>query len=339
MADYYVTPAGAGAKDGAAWASAFGEAEFETEIEGGADAGDIYYIAGGDYTLDSAYATATQDGTGTAPITWVGVKTGTTNEPPIITDWAMGKINGAADDRPVFICAANAITFGDCYKIMNITFTGTSATMITTATDTTFFNCKIVQQSSTANRVGISGATAPLYVMCEFCGLVGTGVVGRGFSYSSACNFYFCWFHDLNTGIYAPTSGQNARVIFCVFEDCTLYGAYGTAMRWQILNCTFNDCGAAIYTTSTVMLVMNNILEGCTASGISSDSQDDGGIYWNNHGDNARNTDMWLNVATTLPHGDLNNTTGDPVFDADGNLSLGAASPCIDAGKSAILGT
>lgn len=47
-ADYYVTPEGAGAKDGSSWDNAFGVEEFRTQAAANAN-GDIYHLAGGLY--------------------------------------------------------------------------------------------------------------------------------------------------------------------------------------------------------------------------------------------------------------------------------------------------
>lgn len=49
-ANYYVTPDGAGAKDGSSWDNAFGVAEFRTQAENNAN-GDVYYFEGGLYNL------------------------------------------------------------------------------------------------------------------------------------------------------------------------------------------------------------------------------------------------------------------------------------------------
>ena len=53
MANKYVTPAGAGSKDGTSWDNAFGATEFFTDIVTGGTlaTGDTYYIYTGTYTL------------------------------------------------------------------------------------------------------------------------------------------------------------------------------------------------------------------------------------------------------------------------------------------------
>lgn len=339
MAVYYVTAAGAGSKDGSTWGNALGEAEFETSLEGAAAAGDIYYIMQGTYTLDSAYDSSSRDGTAAAPISLVGVKTGTTAEPPTIADLSDANLSGGADDRPLFECGANAVTFGDYYKLMCLRFATTAAAGIALGVYALGYNCRAINSSATNDRLAWSTGADSAFVCCEGGGLPGTGVVCRAFSMASRSKILFCYAHDCRTGLYASSTSFYVAA-FCVFEDCSLYGvASAVGIVATLLNNTFNDCVVAVKPGSGTIIAINNILEGCSTAGFSNSSQLDASFYLSNHGNDARNTDMWVNVATTFPHGDLNNTTGDPLFDGDGNLSLQSGSPCIGAGLSAILGT
>ena len=337
-ATMYVTPAGAGAKTGATWAAAMGEAEFEADLEAGAEAGDIYYVAGGNYTLDSAYDASARDGTAIGPISIIGVKTGTSAEPPVWADWADGNMAGGADERPIFICAANAVAFGDYYKLFNISFTTTVSSNVGSGTGNVLFNCKSTQQSPTANRYAFNLGNDTSAIFCEACGLVGTGVVGQLFRMgTSTC--VFCWAHDGQTGFYL--NAVRARVLFCVMEDLSVTGINCVAASgFTILNNTIHDCVVGITgNAATLTIIVNNLLEGCTTDGIIFSTQTDGNFFWKNHGDDARNNDMWDGVAVTMPHMDAAVSTGDPLFDGDGNLSLGAGSPCINNAVTPILGT
>ena len=336
VATMYVTPAGAGAKTGATWDAAMGEAEFEADLEAGAEAGDIYYVAGGNYTLDSAYDASARDGTAIAPISIIGVITGTSNEPPVYADWADGNMAGGADDRPVFVCAANAVAFGDFYKTFNLAFTTTSVNGIQFGNNCIQFNCKVTQQGA-ADRIGYNLGGHGHAIYCEGCGLVGTGVVGKLFKLSNdTC--VFCWAHDGNTGYSMAVT--RARVLFCIAEDCATVGIDVVANVALALNNSIHDCAIGIRGAATTgVAVINNILEGCTTDGMIWSTQTDGNFFWKNHGDDARNNDMWDGVATTMPHMDAEVSTGDPLFDGDGNLSLGAGSPCINNAVTPILGT
>lgn len=51
--DYYVSPEGAGSKDGSSWENAFGTAEFITQALNNNKDADVYYLAGGEYTPES----------------------------------------------------------------------------------------------------------------------------------------------------------------------------------------------------------------------------------------------------------------------------------------------
>lgn len=93
-ATMYVTVAGAGDNSGDSWANAMAYSDWETDCESAMEAGDTYYVAGGTYTLTSDMACTFATGTGTLPISIIGVKSGTTNEPPVGSDWAYGT------DRP-----------------------------------------------------------------------------------------------------------------------------------------------------------------------------------------------------------------------------------------------
>jgi hypothetical protein len=93
-ATMYVTPAGAGNKSGSSWSNAMGLTELIADLSGADEAGDIYYLAGGTYTLTGSSAFYA-NGTDTNPISIIGVNSGTTNEPPTSSDWAYG------DNRPL----------------------------------------------------------------------------------------------------------------------------------------------------------------------------------------------------------------------------------------------
>ena len=96
---YHVTPTGAGAKTGLSWAAAMDEAAFEAFVEGGGvAAGNVIFVAGGTYTLDSTIA-PTVNGTAVSPICVIGVKAGTTNvgAAVVYSDWSR-----ASADRPYF---------------------------------------------------------------------------------------------------------------------------------------------------------------------------------------------------------------------------------------------
>lgn len=341
-ATMYVVPGGAGVKDGTTWAKAFSEVELQADLEGGAggvEAGDIYYIAEGTYTCSAAWDCSAVTGTAAAPITFIGVKTGTSNEPPVLADWSDANLSGGADDRPIIDAAANVCHFGDCFKFYNIIFKSTTTSGIDTETYPVCYNCKFIGESGSNDRPACNNSGGYLVaVLCEFCGTVANPNC-RGITGYSRYTSFGCWYHDCRTGV---ASVSNPNVLFGVFEDCSVAAMTPSATGVTVIgvNNTINDCaiGFNMVATGNAMYI-NNLLEGCTTSGFTIASQLNNIFFLNNHGNDVRNTDMWVNCATTLPHCDLNNTSGDPLFDGDGNLSLQSGSPCINAGASAVLGT
>ena len=117
MANYYVTVAGAGDNSGDSWANALTVSEFVMSVNS-AIAGDSYYVAGGTYTFGASINTAA-DGTGSSPISIIGVNSGTTAEPPTVSDYATGS------SRPLFSCGAYTITIDNYWKFLNIRASGT----------------------------------------------------------------------------------------------------------------------------------------------------------------------------------------------------------------------
>lgn len=335
-ANYFVTPAGANGKTGADWENAMGEAEFEADLEANAEPGDVYYIASGTYTLDSAYDSSAKDGTAAAPISIIGVNSGLAGSGvPTYAQWADANIGGEADNRPVFACGANAVTFGDYYKVYNCAFTGEAANVVTFGSYNVMYNLKGSHSSSSANRVMFVVALGTAAVLCEAIGV--TNFVCTGFNLGNTSKTIFCTAHDCNTGF---SLGSNASsCLFCIAEDCATVGfSLSTRLASLIMNCTGNDCADGVTGSTGAGVFINNLLEGCTSDGFYWSTQSDVNFFIKNHGNDTRNTDMWDGVATTMPHMDPEVTSGDPKFTADGNLSLQSDSPCIDAALALTLG-
>ena len=87
-ATMYATVAGAGDKSGDTWAKAMDLAAWQADALNNSESGDIYYVAGGTYALAGGFDCNARIATAAAPISIIGVKSGTTNEPPVIGDWA-----------------------------------------------------------------------------------------------------------------------------------------------------------------------------------------------------------------------------------------------------------
>lgn len=333
----YVAAGGAGSKNGSSWANAFDEPAFESAIENGSLAVDtIFFIKGGTYTLNSAYV-MTANGSEATPILFIGVKSTTTNEGTNVTysDWAFG------DDRPLFACTSYAITLGVMVYLKNIRFTSAASPMITTTdVDDGFsaFNCKFTNDGA---GYAIQAPTLFRYALilnCEFEATNG----GHGLNLGFDGNIINCYFHSLGTAIDSSTSDYSTSnaIINCIFNACTVGATLGNNWSLSVINNTFYACGTAIAATiCTMSMFVNNIFEGCTTGAcIWSGTQQDSNIWWGNHGNDTRNTDMFSHVAETTLWQDYLLTSGDPLFiTAGSNFQLQANSPCLMTGVQGLL--
>ena len=330
---YYVTGAGAGDKSGGTWATAMGEAEFETDLEGNAEAGDIYYVLGGEtLTLDSAYDSSLKDGTAVAPISIIGVKAATTAEPPTYSDWpAVGSA-----DRPTFDCVADYnIIFGDYYKVFNAIFDGThGSTRVTSGVSGIFYNCKVDNGTATASQYALSVGSYSAVIGCEL-------ICDAGYCHGmgNSCSLLYSYLHDSVDGVIA-TGGS--IVAFCVLDTMTSRGVIiNTGLGIKVLNNTFYNCALASVkgTTGHSTIAINNIVDTTAADGFLWDTPTDLSFFWKNHEGNSV-TDMWDGVDVAMPHMDPAVTSGDPKFvgAAAGNFTLGTTSPNLDAALGLELG-
>jgi hypothetical protein len=335
---YHVTPSGAGAKDGTTWATAFGEPEFETFMEGTVVAGDVIFIKEGTYTLDSEFSSSARAGTLSAPIALIGVKSTCTNEGAAVaySDWARLSAN-----RPYFDCDTNAITFGNYYVIRNISFrvAKLSTNGVVTGGYCIAENCKI-NSDGTNTYYAAEFGTQSMIINCEITG------TGSGITTGSATKVLFCYFHDLYNGIDDGdrqgifAGGAGSMIEFNILNNI-LIGIKVSGNDHIFLNNTFYNCKKALFMgTAYRSCIVNNAVDSCTVSGISSTTQRDSNFFWKNHGDDARNVDMWVNEDTTTIFQDYEVSTGDPLFTtpAIGVFSLTVGSPALDAGLSISLG-
>lgn len=334
---HHVTSAGAGNKTGSSWSNAMGEAEFETDIEGTVTGNDVYFIKGGTYTLDSAYDSSARDGTIIAPISFIGVKSTTTNEGSavVFSDWATG------GDRPFFDCVTYAVTLGDFYITRNIYFQGSSTTGVRFGISCIVENCKFDNDygSSSSRYACYSGNVGCLIINCEILSTNCKGVYIAGDNKIMNCYIHDC--SDATNGIGMTTAGGSIVCIFNIFDNCTVGISSASRDNFAILNNTYYECGTAISETDgNGWCVINNIVEGSNTAGFLWTTQTDSNFFWDNHGDDARNTDMWSLVDVATIFQDYVVTTGDPLFETAGSdFSLEAGSPCLNTGSGITLGT
>jgi len=329
----YVSDSGSNTSPYETWAKAMNEASFETDLEGNAEAGDIYYVLGGStLTLDSAYDSSAKAGTAVAPISIIGVKAATTAEPPTYSDWSAV---GSAD-RPTIAAGANLIGFGQYYKLLNIIFTGSATPVVTTSNHTLGFNVKFYSTHDGGSGIALTAGGPSTWVSCEFEGDTNGRDHVTGATLASYVNMYFCYFHSLLIGSY-PSSYNN--YFGCIFDDCVTGGINGAnRINLNVINCTFYDCTDGIYSTTGYGVFINNIMDTIGDDAFVWTTQSDMNFFWQNH-EGSSVVDMWDLVATTMPHMDPEVTSGDPKFTTAGSdFSLQSSSPCLDAGFSVTLG-
>ena len=321
-ADMAVTPGGAGDGSGTAgdgttleWDNAMSEAQFEADMEANAEAGDRYYTAGGTYTLDSAYATAGTPGTVTANIQIIGVKSGTTNEPPVFSDWAF------TTDRPVFAAAAFGTSFGAFWRISNIIVTTTEATGLTTAADCGVINVKATNSSGSADRSAIRLTGTQGYVLNS----EGISTLGEAFHLGNGVRAISCYGHD--SKVVFSSLSTVLKVINSVADTSITGIGLGATDDAFIVNNTLYNCTTGISgTTSDDNLIVNNFIGNCT-TGVSFDSD---------FSTNFLDYNQWsFNTADTSTATKGNNAiTGDiSLGDPDGgNFTLPSGAASLDAG-------
>lgn len=314
-ATMYVTPAGANNKDGTDWDNAFSEAEWETDIEGGAEAGDIYYVAGGTYTLDSDISTA-RVGDSASPVKIIGVASGTTAEPPTFSDWAFG------DDRPLIAASTYTWNLDDFWQVYNIRMTTAEANGLdlNDGNYSAVINCKVEQNSETADQTAIYAGSYNHIISCEAISTAGQAIYPKGSGL-----IMNCYIHDSKNGILAV-----GYTVFCfanIIDTCSTAGVnLGAYFRWGLVNNTIYNCGTGISGQwGYGDIFINNIIDGCT-TGASKSGSKLSDIWDYNCWDNTTDT-------TNVTKGN-NAVTADPGMTApdDGDFTLGSGSNSLDAG-------
>jgi len=317
-ATMYVTPAGAGNKDGSSWANAMGFSEWMTDFTGAVEPGDLYYVAGGTYTL-VADRVAFAPGTAIAPIKIIGVDAETTNEPPVLSDWVFG------DDRPLLACSTYAFTCKDYSVVCNLRVTTAAGSGLYLSNYSAAFNCKSFNSSATANYSALRFGAGGKVVSCEAVCTNGYAINVGGSSTILSCFAHASKVGCNPDGSYSP----GVHVISSVIKACQtglLCGPNsGTALIGStIYGCTTVGIGG---TTGYAGAFINNIIAACAI----------GAAWTTETPDNFWDYNCWHNTTdvskvTKGPH----DITADPLLTdpAAGDFTLAAGSPCFATGMS-----
>lgn len=211
-ATMYVTPSGAGDNSGDSWANAMAYSDWESDLEGSCSAGDIYYLAGGTYTLTSSLTNGGCGGAAANPIQIIGVASGTTNEPPTYSDWAYGT------DRPLISQGSNAIFFesnGGGMVVKNIRGSGTSPYVGIKIAKGFGYNLKWETNTSGGEGTVVLSEKASCFY-CEAKNASGTAFsLTQGYLYAFNA-------HDSALGVSASQANYAKSFLNGVVSGCTL---------------------------------------------------------------------------------------------------------------------
>ncbi len=251
-ADMMVTVAGAGDKSGSTWANAMGMAEWITDMTTNSEAGDRYFVEEGTYTFGGASDSSARNGTSAAPIQIIGVLSGTSNEPPVFSDYASGA------NRPVMAVAANVFSVGDYWIAQGLDTTTTNSNGFYVGDYSIVYNCKS-NNSGIATRYAFRGDQATRFIACE-----AQSANGRAIRLHIATSCVACYAHDSVVGFYFGSA--YSTVVNCIADTCTTYGLCVDNQSVQVMvNNTIYNCGTGIYgSTGFASTVINNIIDACT---------------------------------------------------------------------------
>lgn len=236
------SPAGVGVTDGTYYV---GGALATPENVAGQTAGNIIYVkADGTYTLSGAWATGAVLGTLANPIKWIGYTT---------TRGDNGRATISAGTNS--ITCANGFIF-----VLNFDITGSAAPVLANSSGLVY-NCKVTNNSGTANRIAIN-PTSSYVLNCE-------AISTNGYAISISTGnttILGCYTHDSVSGIRTPGVDGNT-IIRNIVDTCTTgldinNGSDGIFIHSNtVYNCT---TGVLLATSHSKIVFMNNLIANCT---------------------------------------------------------------------------
>lgn len=255
----YVTVAGGGSgQTGVDWDHAFAMSDFLTDYTTAAEDGDVYYIAGGTYSFAGNVDASGRDAAAANPIELIGVKSGTTNEPPIASDYAH------TADRPYFDCTTNSVSFatGDYHKATGIKFVFDNTTGLNSGAYNVIEECYLENDTGTNSAYeAMTAGSYSLIIGCELKSVTNGSAIMTG----TGNKLLYCYIHDSGIGI--NTNSSNSIIANCIFADCTVGLDLGGDYNTTVLNNIVHSCSTGITaTTAYGVTLVNNIFDECSGT-------------------------------------------------------------------------
>jgi len=316
MADKYVTVAGAGTKVGTSWGNAFGLSEWLTDMSTASAAGDIYWVEEGTYTFTASFSSP-RDGSYGNHIAVIGVQAGTTNTPPVYSDFAFGA------DRPLIAQGIYRFTVDLYWAFSNLRFTSSNDIAISTDDRGFFRNCRVEHTGATR---AIYGDSHMVLIDCYITSVSGAGIYTPQ-GYMRVINSYF------KTHNKCIQPGGGGSTLQGNITESATSGIHCEASQNIIAGNTIYGCTNGIYLGTTAEnFIYNNTISSCTDGLIASAATNQMWVDYNNYYNNT--TDV-----TNITKGP-NALAVDPAFTdaANGDFSLDSASALIGAGLGIQLG-
>jgi hypothetical protein len=340
---YYVASNGTGtSSQGTSWAQAWNYDTLKlVKANGTIVAGDNVFIKSGTYTPSEAtYDTMKSVGTSVAPITLIGVLSGTTNAPPVGSDWVT---LGDTANMPHFAYGTHRCDYGAYTQLYNLYYYGDTARGVQFVGTNGYNyceNCAFVNNHTSTTTTAYCSyySTNMTLENCYFRSSFGKGITASGTIWVYDC--VFDHFIDATNGIAAaPTNTwtiENSVFIKCGVAAISL----GASTGLHLTNCTFDSNAVSVSaTTGAACFFKNNIHRSATTNCYAWTTQEDVNIFKNTHiGLNTKHVAFAM-VDTLSVHQDYGLTSGDPLVTTPGiNYSLRAGSPCLNKGYTIKLG-
>jgi hypothetical protein len=334
ITEKYVTPTGAGTKDGSSEANAMSWAELKTAMSAGtAAAGDRYNIKSGTYTISASDDTWTNDGAFSSPIWFRGYN----NTPGDLDNQghtAAGLLN--TTNFPVISYTSlrrlNASGSSYCFwQNLKIVSSGVNNNLFASGTSNVIYRCSISQASTQAGGT-VSLSTGSVLYDCDLSQTAASGTGSVVSVSTNHCRVINC--RILRSPAHGITSGGGSVghliVSGCVIGYCagdginytgTTAGTVITTIGNTLFSCGGNGISMGAVSFNSPVVAVNNIIINCGAVGIYSNyestAQNNGFAVVNRFRDNT--------TANIAGYDDWIGSTGWGAITTDSNATPGYA--------------